>query len=169
LVEQVRSGNTAAFEVIYDRHHAGILSFCRHLLGSREEAEDALQATFASAYVALRRDDAEMALKPWLYTLARNRCISLLRVRREQPAEIEEGLTEGLSSQVERRTELRELVADLAALPERQRSALVLAELGDLSHVQIADVLGCEAGQVKALVFQARSALLAARNARDTP
>src|ERR671930_2349981 len=76
LVEQARLGNEAAFEVVYERYGKGILSFCRHMLGSVEEAEDAVQQTFASAYSDLLRDDErELRLKPWLYTIARNRCL----------------------------------------------------------------------------------------------
>src|SRR3712207_8432339 len=59
LVEQVRRGNVAAFEVLYDRHYRGILSFCRHMLGSREEAEDAVQHTFTSAYSDLQSNRSE--------------------------------------------------------------------------------------------------------------
>ncbi|MEA2252544.1 MAG: hypothetical protein QOG70_2786, partial [Solirubrobacteraceae bacterium] len=88
LVARVRTGDAAAFEAIYDRYHGHLLAFCRHMLGSRDEAEDALQHTFASAYRALRGDGAELCLRPWLYTIARNRCLSVLRVRREE-AEID--------------------------------------------------------------------------------
>jgi DNA-directed RNA polymerase specialized sigma24 family protein len=84
LVDQLRRGNEVAFEVIYDRHHRRILSFCRHMLGSREEAEDAVQQTFISAYDDLASGDREINLKPWLFTIARNRCLSMLRARREQ-------------------------------------------------------------------------------------
>ncbi len=66
LVEHLRSGNMAAFEVIYDRHHRGVLAYARHLLGSREEAEDAVQQTFVSAYNAMRDDARELKLKAWL-------------------------------------------------------------------------------------------------------
>src|SRR3954454_1834419 len=83
LVEQVRRGNDDAFEVIYDRHHRGILAFCTHMLGSADEAEDALQQTFISAYDAMRGDDRDLKLKSWLYAIARNRCVSTLRARRE--------------------------------------------------------------------------------------
>ncbi|MBA3328527.1 MAG: hypothetical protein H0T43_09535, partial [Solirubrobacterales bacterium] len=86
LVAQVRAGSRSAFEALYDRHHGGILAFCRHMLGSREEAEDALQLTFIAAYQALLADDREIALKAWLYAIARNRCLSILRARREQVA-----------------------------------------------------------------------------------
>src|ERR1700712_2539862 len=79
LVEQVRRGNEVAFEAVYDRHHRGILSFCRHMLGSVDEAEDPVQQAFISAYDALRPDDRHVRLKPWLYAIARNRCLSILR------------------------------------------------------------------------------------------
>ena len=123
------SGDRAVFAEIYSRHHRGILSFCRHLLGSREEAEDAVQETFASAYRDLVRHPRELRLRPWLYTIARNRCLTVLRARREQPSDAVEVSTAGLSEQVERRADLRDLVGDLARLPEQQRAALILAEL----------------------------------------
>ena len=67
LVEQIRRGNELAFEVVFERHGAGILAFCRHMLRSREEAEDAVQHTFAAAFSDLRRDrERPIALKPWL-------------------------------------------------------------------------------------------------------
>ncbi len=136
----------------------------------REEAEDAVQHTFAAAFNDLQRGgERQIALKPWLYTIARNRCLSLLRARREQTAELEEIPTDGLHEQVERRAELRELLGDLRELPEEQRAALLLAEAADLSHAEVADVLGCEVGRVKALVFRARSGLIERREARETP
>ena len=170
LVEEIRRGNELAFEILFERHGTPILGFCRHMLGSREEAEDAVQHTFAAAFHDLQRGgERRITLKPWLYTIARNRCLSLLRARREQPAELEELPTEGLAEQVERRVELRELLGDLRELPEEQRAALLLAEAADLSHAEVAGVLGCEVARVKALVFRARSGLIERREARATP
>src|SRR4051812_34291596 len=177
LVELVRGGHEAAFEAVYDRHHRGLLAFCRHMLGSREEGEDALQHTFAAAYRALTGGgERPRALKPWLYAIARNRCISVLRARRPDeaaPACDEEAdapvVVDGLADAVQRRDDLRDLVADIHRLPDNQRAALVLFELGDHSHAEIADVLSVNREKVKALVFQAREGLLRARTARDTP
>jgi RNA polymerase sigma factor (sigma-70 family) len=170
LVEHVRDGSAVAFEVLYDRHHAGILGFCRHMLGSVEEGEDALQHTFMSAYGSLTGSGQPVQLRPWLYTIARNRCYTILRARREQPlGAAEEASTENLSAAVQRRQDLRDLLADLARLPDDQRAALVLAELGDVAHDEIATVLGVPRERVKALVFMARSSLIASRTARDTP
>lgn len=169
LVEHVRAGSHPAFEVIFDRHHRGVLAFCRHMLGSVEEAEDAVQHTFMAAYGELVRPGKEIALRPWLYAIARNRCVSCLRARRESPvAEIVEPSTENLSAAVQRRIDLRDLLRDLVALPDDQRAALVLAEVGAVSYGEIAEVLGCPREKVKALVFQARSSLIATRTARET-
>jgi hypothetical protein len=80
-----------------------------------------------------------------------------------------EASTEHLSTAVQRRQDLRDLLADLSGLPDDQRAALVLAELGDVAHDEIATVLGVQRERVKALVFQARTSLIASRTARDTP
>src|SRR3954454_3074807 len=169
LVEQVRRGNEDAFEAVYDRHHRGILSFCRHMLGSPDEAEDAVQQSFISAYDAMRSDQREIRLKPWLYAIARNRCLSILRARREEPAELEDVPTAGLAEEVQQRSDLRALLNDLHGLPVEQRAALVLSEVGGLSHSEVGAVVGCEVAKVKSLVFQARSSLIESRKAREIP
>ena len=170
LVEHVRGGSEAAFEAVFDRHHRGILAFCRHLLGSAEEAEDAVQHTFMAAYRSLIGSLQPIQLRAWLYTIARNRCLSVLRARRETPVhDLDELPTENLSAEVQRRQDLRDLLHDVGGLPEEQRSALVLAEVGGVSHDEIAQVLGVQREKVKALVFQARSSLIASRDARETP
>lgn len=156
-----------AFEVLYERHVPGVLSFSRHMLGSREEAEDAVQQAFASAHRDLLARDGDINFKPWLYTIARNRCLSMLRARREDLPEDLDRATAGLDAEVQARADLRELVSDLQDLPEDQRAALLLSEIRDLSHAEVAEVLDCRAAQVKGLVHRARSGLLERREARD--
>src|SRR3954464_15929718 len=169
LVDQVRRGNEDAFEAIYDRHHRGDLAFCRHMLGSPDEAEDAVQQSFISAYDAMRSDQRDIRLKPWLYAIARNRCLSILRARREEPAELEDVPTAGLAEEVQQRSDLRALLNDLHGLAVEQRAALVLSEVGGLSHSEVGAVLGCEVAKVKSLVFQARTSLIESRRAREIP
>ena len=173
LVAQVRAGNDAAFEAIYDRYARGVLSFCRHMLGGRDEAEDALQVTFVSAYRGIRKSDGDISLRPWLFTIARNRCLSELRSRREvlyaEGDLIEWPGFDGPADLVQRREDLREMFEDMQRLPADQRAALVLFELGDHSHTEIAAVLGVRGEKVKALIFQAREALARGRIARNTP
>ena len=170
LVEEVKRGNEAALEVAYDRHGARLLSFCRHMLGSLQEAEEAVQHTFAAAWSDLQRNPRQVHLKAWLYAIARNRCLSMLRARRPEPVELDDSIaTAGFTDEVATRADLRELLADVGDLPEEQRAALVLAELGGLSHADIAEVIERKEADVKALVFRARSALIDWRQARETP
>ncbi len=173
LVGRLRAGDDAAFEAIYDRYARGVFAFCVHMLGSRESAEDALQLTFVSAYRALRSGEDNISLRPWLYTIARNRCLSELRTRRDavdiDGVALDRPCFEGLADQVQRREQLREMLEDMQRLPADQRAALVLFELGDHSHKEIAAVLGVRREKVKALIFQARQALVRGRQARDRP
>ena len=169
LVEMVRHGDAAAFEVLYDRYHLRILSFCRHMLGSQPDGEDATQHAFVALHRHVTADERPVDVKPWLFQVARNRCLSIIRARREH-ADIDDAhpATEGLADSVQRRDDLRELLGDLRELPEEQRAALLLSSLGDLSSDQIAAVVGCRPQKVKALVFQARTSLMNEREARDT-
>lgn len=160
------AGDEGAFEVLYERHVGGVLSFCRHMLGSLEEAEDAAQHSFAALHGELVRGAGDLHLRPWLYAVARNRCLSTLRARRERPDDALDPQTAGLTDELERRADLRELLGDLHDLPTDQRAALVLSELGDLSQVEVGEVLGTGTAQVKGLVFRARSGLIERREAR---
>src|SRR5215217_5389153 len=171
LAALAATGDERAFEVMYDRHHRPLLGFCRHMLSSQEESEDALQQTFLRAHRSLVAQGAPDELRPWLFAIARNRCLTLLAARRTAPVPVEElePATEGLNAGVEERADLRELLGDIARLPDDQRSALVLAEIGDLSHAEIARVIEVPTAKVKALVHQARSRLIADRDARETP
>ncbi len=172
LVDALRRGDERAFEAIYDRYHRALLGFCRHMLGSREEAEDALQQVFVAAHRHLLDGTGSMQLRPWLYAIARNRCLSMLHARRDTcPLEAApEPSTDGLAvaEEVERREDIEEMLSDLARLPDEQRAALLLAELGDLSQREIAAALDVRPEKVKALIFQAREALAGWRQARAT-
>ncbi len=170
LVLRVQAGDEEAFAAIFKRHHASLLSYCRHMLGNRDEGEDALQQAFIKAHQALLRGTAPRELRPWLYAIARNCCLSAIAARRPT-AQLQDHAPAlaGLSEEVHQREDLRELLAGIGRLPEDQRSALLLAELDDLSHQAIATVVGCQVSKVKALIYQARTALIADRDARNTP
>jgi RNA polymerase sigma factor (sigma-70 family) len=169
LAALIGAGHPAAFEAIYDRHHRAILSFCRHMLGDREDAEDAAQHTFLAVHKAMGRPVEHANVQAWLFTIARNRCLDLLRARRPGAAfPLDEPSTDGLAAEVERRDDLRSLLADLGRLPEDQRAALVLSELRALSHTEIGEVIGVPTAKVKALVYGARQNLILSRQARET-
>ena len=149
LAARVGAGDEAAFSELYDRHHKPLLSFCRHMLGNVQDGEDALQQTFIRAHRALVGGSVPDAVRPWLFAIARNRCKTMLAARRDAtvPVEDVEPSFDGFADDVARRADLRELVADMARLPEDQRGALVLFELGGMSQAEIATAIGVPAGQ----------------------
>ena len=140
LVSLVRAGSEPAFEVLFERHGPALLAYCRQILGSHEEAEDAVQQAFTSAHRWMDEYERSLEDKPWVSTIARNRCLSMLRARKPDALPVEDAAIPGaaLAEQAELRDELRDLVRDLADLPEEQRTAIFLFELGDLSHAVMA-------------------------------
>ncbi len=170
LVTLMRRGNTAAFEVLVSRYHSRLLAFCRHLLGSREDAEDVLQEVLSAAFNAILDDDRPINVRPWLYRIARNR--SLNHLRRIQAVGVdsmdihlsEHGAT--TADKVHEREEFRLLVGDIHGLPETQRTALVLREMDALSYEQIAEAMETTVPSVKSLLVRARVSLAEAAEAR---
>jgi RNA polymerase sigma factor (sigma-70 family) len=168
LVALVRGGDPTAFEILYDRHSRELLSSCSYILGSRHDAEDAVQSTFASAYRTLLADERDVDLRPWLFAIARNASLSILRKR--QPTTEINGAEPGRDdpvAQAEQREDLRQVLSTMLELPEHQRTALVLAEIHGLSHGEIGAVLGVRTERVKSYVYQARSSLISERLARS--
>src|SRR5436853_7667547 len=99
------------------------------MLADPDEAADVVQHTFLAAYDAIVSSEKPILLRAWLFTIARNRCCSILRSRSQHPSdEAVELPTEGLAAQVQVREELRQLLVDLRQLTPDQRPALVLAE-----------------------------------------
>src|ERR1700722_10716252 len=82
LVTLLRQGHQEAFDALVARYHPRLLRFCRQILRSTEDAEDALQDVFAAAYRAIVADEREIQVRPWLYRIAKNRCLSKLRSTR---------------------------------------------------------------------------------------
>jgi RNA polymerase sigma-70 factor (ECF subfamily) len=171
LVDLVRAGGARALEAIVERYEPALVAYARQLMGgAHHDAEEAVQDVFVKALAALRARDCEVALRPWLYTIARNRCLDHLRkpVRTVELAPLEPVLHDATAdplAEVVRRQELRALVSDLGRLPVRQRAALVMHELEDRPHAHIARRLGVSTGASKALVCRARGTLAQAREA----
>jgi RNA polymerase sigma-70 factor, ECF subfamily len=171
LVDLVRAGDDRAFTTIHDRYQARLVAYARQLLGgAHHDAEEVVQDAFFRALKALRGDDREMALRAWLYAIVRNRALDVLRrpVRTtdlEPLAPMLHDTTADPHERFARAEELDALVAGLKRLPERQRTALVLHEMGGASHQAIAQQLHVSAGGSKALVSRARAGLEQARAA----
>ena len=170
LIALTRRGHHGAFEALVQRYQPRLLAFCRHMLGSQEDAEDVLQEVFTAAFNAVLADDRPINTRPWLYRIARNR--SLNHLRRPQPAgqdsmdvfERDGGTT--TADTVHKREEFRQIVADVHDLPETQRTALLLREIDALSYEQIAETMDTTVPSVKSLLVRARVSLAEAAEAR---
>jgi len=162
LIDLVRAGNDAAFEAIVARYRRPLLRHCARML-SAERAEDVIQQAFLRAHRAMRADERPLDLRPWLYTIAHNAALNALRDRTVPSDTLEEEIdgVERPEQAFERREGLREVVAAVGALPERQRDALVLRELEGRSYEEIAVQLGVSDGAVRQLLNRARNTLRA--------
>ncbi len=171
LIAMVRSGNAGAFEIIVDRYQGRLLGFCRQMLGSTEDAEDVLQEVFVNAYRAMLADEREINLRPWLYRIARNRCLNHLR---KPTADAQESMdmvpmveAASTAEKVHNREEFRQLLTDVGKLPETQRSALLLREMDAMSYEEIAQAMDTSVPSVKSLLVRARISLAEASQARQ--
>ena len=171
LIAMARSGNSGAFETIVDRYQGRLLGFCRQMLGSTEDAEDVLQEVFVNAYRAMLADEREINLRPWLYRIARNRCLNHLRKPTADPQESMDlvPMVEAASTaeKVHNREEFRQLLSDVGKLPETQRSALLLREMDAMSYEEIAQAMETSVPSIKSLLVRARISLAEASQARQ--
>ncbi len=170
LIALIRAGNEGAFEHLFERYRSRLLAFCRHMLGSKEDAEDVLQEVFAASYNAMRADERELHVRPWLYRIARNRCLNHLRRPKQDPQEtmddhvMDHGVT--TADLVHKRADFRHLLDDIQKLPETQRTALLLREMDALSYEQIAEAMDNTVPSVKSLLVRARMSLAEAAESR---
>jgi RNA polymerase sigma factor (sigma-70 family) len=171
LIAMIRRGQHAAFEALFSRYQARLLAFCKHMLGSKEDAEDVLQEVFTAAFNAILADEREINVRPWLYRIARNRSLNHLRkasaigVDSMDVHYAEGGISTG--EKVLRRESFRQLIEDVQELPETQRTALLLREIDALSYDQIAEAMETTIPSVKSLLVRARISLAEAAQARQ--
>src|SRR3954451_18244103 len=170
LIALIRRGQHAAFDALVQRYQSRLLAFCRHMLGSTEDAEDVLQEVFAAAFNAVLADERPINARPWLYRIARNRSLNHLRRATATGVDsmdvhfAENGISTG--DKVLRRESFRELIEDVHSLPETQRTALLLREIDAMSYDQIAQAMDTTVPSVKSLLVRARISLAEAAEAR---
>ncbi len=159
LVTLVREGYETAFEEIVRRYGRPLGRYAASIVGGR--SEDVLQDALAKALPALRRDDAEIDLRPWLFRIVRNTALNDLRDRPPSAEALAETIAGGRNpvEELESREELADLIRRLQALPEPQRAAIVMRELEGLGHDEIAAALGLSDGGARQAIYRARQAL----------
>ncbi|MEO8380584.1 MAG: sigma-70 family RNA polymerase sigma factor [Acidobacteriota bacterium] len=176
LVERLRAGDPAAFETLVRTHMPALLRVARRMMHSEEDARDAVQDAFVSAFRSIGKFDAGAQLSTWLHRIVINASLMRLRTQRRHPEEdIEEHLPrfreDGHQSPASEpwpetaqtlleRAEIREVVrAAIDRLPDNYREVLVLRDLEELSTDEVARALGVTANAVKVRLHRARQAL----------
>jgi RNA polymerase sigma factor (sigma-70 family) len=156
------SDPTRSIAAIYERYHQSLYRFCFSIVGNAEDAQDALQNAMLKAIRALPGEQREIQLKPWLYRIAHNESIEILRKRREAAQIDPEQLvapSAGPEEVAATRERLRHVLDDLSELPERQRGALVMRELAGLGFGEIGEALGTSEAVARQTVYEARLGL----------
>lgn len=169
LTRRAVGGDEHAFAAIFRRYHQPLYRFCLAIVGNPEDAQDALQNTMIKVMRALPGEERKIDLKPWLYRIAHNEAIDLLRRRREtRPLDFEQAAPGyGLAENVETRERLRGLLTDLRELPERQREVLVMRELAGLDFEEVGSALGTSSAVARQTLYEARLSLRQMEEGRE--
>ncbi len=168
LARRAAQGDRRAFDAIYRRYGQRLYRFCLALVGNREDAEDALQNTMVKAVRALPGEERRIELRPWLYRIARNESVEILR-RRRPDSDLGPDLETGgdVTDRVMARERLRNLLGDLELLPERQRTVLLLRELAGLGFAEIGEALGTSSAVARQTLYEARLGLRQLERGRE--
>ena len=171
LARRATKGDRRAFAAIYRRYHQDLYRYCAAIVGNPEDAHDALQNTMVKVLRSLPGEKRRVQLKPWLYRIAHNESVELLR-RRRPVEQIDPELAAGGPSAAETadlRQRLRRLIGDLDELPDRQRGALVMRELAGLSFEQIAAAFDTSPAVARQTLYEARVGLRQMSEGREMP
>ena len=160
LVQRCLDGDEAGMRALVERYQGVVFGVCYRMLGQREDAEDVAQDVFLRVFRSLHRWDAERPLKPWLLTIATNRCRTAIGRRSRLPTPSEAALLQGAEDGRPGRRELaEELELALASLRHDYQTCFVLFYEQELSCAEIGEILGCPEGTVKTWLHRARKEL----------
>ncbi|MGQ0571391.1 MAG: RNA polymerase sigma factor [Armatimonadota bacterium] len=165
LLEAFRRGEESAFSALVIKYRESVYRVARRMLGDHEDAADVTQEVFIRVHRALPRFDGRSQLYTWLYRIAVNLCIDTRsRLSRLPLVDDEESLRErpagrAIEDEAEGRETGRLVARAVAGLPPRQRAMVVLRLYQDLPYLEIAGIMGCSEGTVKATMFAALRAL----------
>ena len=159
LVQACLEGQPGAFDLIVERHRRAVYQLCYRFVGNHEDASDLSQDVFLRAFRGLRSFRGHSSLSTWLYRIAVNVCLNRLGARNvPEPIDDRQFVDDRAESAAERllrRERASRLRRAIARLPRKQRLTVVLRAFHEMSHQQIAEVLGSSVGAVKANFFHA--------------
>lgn len=157
LARRAAKGDRRAFEAIYQRYHQDLYRFCLAMIGNPQDAQDALQSTMVKVLRALPGEERQIKLKPWLYRIARNETVEIVRRRRDnEELSVNQPAASTLAETTEARERLRMLLEDLEQLPQRQRGVLLMRELSGLEFAEIGASFGTSAAVARQTLYEAR-------------
>lgn len=167
LIELIAAGHDRAFDAVVDRYRRPLLRYARRFLPEETRAEDVVQAAFVSAWGALRDGAPVRDLRPWLYRIVHNGALNVMKKPGGDDAQLIEAsdLRPGPATEVEQREDVRQALDTIAALPDRQRAALLAVALDGRSHADVGEELGINDTAVRQLVSRARASLRVAATA----
>jgi RNA polymerase sigma factor (sigma-70 family) len=168
LAERVAAGDETAFDVLYERHRPVVLAVCMGVLGTAHDAEDATQETFTALSIALR-NNIPAELRPWLIRVARNASIDTTRRRKHRLLTLDGELPEIPARPTTGKAEFAVVMDGIRELPEQQRTALLMRELGGHSYGEIGDFMELDEDAVRGLIARARVGLRTYREATELP
>jgi RNA polymerase sigma-70 factor (ECF subfamily) len=157
-VAACRRGEREAFDVLVARYQRPIYRLCYRYVNNHEDANDLAQDAFLKAWRAISSFRGESAFSTWLYRIAVNACLNHRALKRPLTQELPEVLVDprpGAEAEAERDDEARRVRAAVSRLPDRQRATLILKIYHDLTHEEVAGILGSSVGTVKANLFHA--------------
>ncbi|HET7455651.1 MAG TPA: RNA polymerase sigma factor [Solirubrobacterales bacterium] len=169
LTKRAVGGDERAFATIFRRYHQSLYRFCLAIVGNPHDAQEALQNTMIKVLRALPGEERQIDLKPWLYRIAHNESIDLLRRRRESSELDVEQIAPGygLAEDAATRERLRRLLTDMKELPERQREVLVMRELAGLEFEEIGSALDTSGAVARQTLYEARQSLRQMEEGRE--
>ena len=157
-VAACQRGEREAFDELVVLYQRGIYRLCYRYVNNHEDANDLTQETFLKAWRAIGRFGGRSAFSTWLYRIAVNACLNFRAAKRPQTQELPETLADpsmGAAQRVERDSEAWRVRQAVSRLPEKQRATLILKMYHELTHQEVAQVLGSTVGTVKANLFHA--------------
>jgi len=160
LVDACLAGRPGAFDLVVERHRRSVYQLCYRFVGNHEDASDLSQDVFLRAYRGLRTFRGQSSIATWLYRIGVNVCLNRLSAKRPPTEAIDERehvdtRAESASERLLRGERAAQVRAAIAELPPRQRTTLVLRMYHEMSHQEIAGILGSSVGAVKANFFHA--------------
>ena len=151
-------GDRAAFDRLVERHQREIYRLCFRYVNNHEDAADLAQDSFVKAYKAIGRFRGDSAFSTWLYRIAVNTCLNFRSSRRLAQEELSDALADPgvpVVQRMQERERSQQVRDAVSRLPEKQRATLILKIYHDLTHEEVAGILGSSVGTVKANLFHA--------------